>query len=312
MLSWVIISSVPPYFTKMDPLSALSAASSVVQLVDFISKIASDSYKLYKSDSGELERTAELKQVTTQLVSLNSGLETSLQTQATKANLSQTNQELRDLCIECNSVAGDLIVALKKLQGRRSSKWSSVILALRTVWSQDDIDILQSRVDGFRQQIALHILVALREQSAFIDERHRRTDDKINQVLFQSQRQNENLVLQSEQSRKWQSEFIKLMRREHALQVDPLDDALQLAKYPFLKTTINEIFTATILRKLYFDRLDDRYERIPEAHERTFRWILHEPDTMKWSSYVKWLEGRKNDIHPNNNSALSFSLIFAC
>ena len=194
----------------MDPLSALSVATSVVQFVDFTTSIISGSYQIYKSGSKEIERNAELKEVMRKLVSLNGGLEQSLHIKALTANLSRTDQELMGLCKDCNSVGGELIIVLQKLRMRKHDKWSSVKSALCTIWTQNDIDVLQRRVDGFRQQIALHILVALRNDSAI-------TDDKINQVLVETQRNNRNFLHHSEQLQEWQSNVVKLMHSQHII-----------------------------------------------------------------------------------------------
>ena len=278
----------------MDPLSALSVATNVIQFVDFTSKIVSGSYQLYKSGLGESEQNAELNQVTTKLISLNDSLERSLHTQALGKDLSQIDIQLRDLCNDCNIIAHDLILALKKLQSNRHSKWNSVILALRTIWTQDDIDKLQHRVDGFRQQITMHVLVALRGQIAAIDEQRLQTVSQLDKVLLQTRYNNEAFLHHFEQSARWQRDIVELIHREHSLEAEHADHALQFTKGPLMKDTLNK-FAVTIFSQLSFYELDDRHERISQAHERTFRWILHEPDCITWSSFVDWLKGRECD-----------------
>lgn len=52
---------------------------------------------------------------------------------------------------------------------------------------------------------------------------------------------------------------------------------------------------ADILRRLRFQTMHDRHERIPDAYSNTFEWVFDEPDDMRmeqtWDSYVQWLRG---------------------
>lgn len=143
----------------MDPLAAFSVAANVIQFVDFTSKLISGSHEIYKSATGEAKRNSELKTITKSLMRINLSL-------GKQGPLGSANErELENLCKDCSSVAIDLIRALEQLQIKSSGKhqrWSSFKSALLTVWRQEDIDTLEQRVDSFRQQISMHILVSLR------------------------------------------------------------------------------------------------------------------------------------------------------
>jgi hypothetical protein len=55
-----------------------------------------------------------------------------------------------------------------------------------------------------------------------------------------------------------------------------------------------------VLNVLQFDQLHDRYEKIPEAHAKTYRWIFSDPSPDSgFSSFEKWLEqtGRSQSIY---------------
>src|SRR6187402_1695249 len=54
----------------MDPLSALSLAGTIVQFVDFTSKMLSDSRQLYQSTSGFLDAHEQIELVTADLRSV--------------------------------------------------------------------------------------------------------------------------------------------------------------------------------------------------------------------------------------------------
>jgi hypothetical protein len=59
----------------LDPMSAVSLAATIVQFVDFSSKIVSKGYHLYKSADGVLPENERLRYVITDLKSLNSKLQ---------------------------------------------------------------------------------------------------------------------------------------------------------------------------------------------------------------------------------------------
>lgn len=146
----------------MDPLSALSIASSVVQFVDFSSKLISGAHELRNSPKGQLQQHAELETITKSLVRTSSDFKRSLFHDKTRS-LSSNEEALQILCEECQALADQLMTALKelKLQGNQG-KWRSIQQALKSLWGQEHIEALQKRLDGFRQQLIIGILVALR------------------------------------------------------------------------------------------------------------------------------------------------------
>lgn len=143
----------------MDPMSGLSVATSVIQFVDFTVKLVQDAHEIYVSATRDSERNSELKAVTHSLVQLNKDLEKSLNAKSK----SPSDAQLVPLCAQCNELAQKLIDALNKLSVQsRSRAWGSFQQALKTIWNQSDIDGLQRRLDSFRQQLTMHLLVSLR------------------------------------------------------------------------------------------------------------------------------------------------------
>jgi hypothetical protein len=60
-------------------------------------------------------------------------------------------------------LSDELITALDKLQCQGNGrKWNSVQQALKGLWGRERIEALPKRLDGFRQQLVLNILVSLR------------------------------------------------------------------------------------------------------------------------------------------------------
>jgi hypothetical protein len=143
----------------MEPLSALSVAAAVVQFLDFGGTVISSTYAIYKSSSKKSEGTDNIASITARLVDLNTNLEQSAKFSPT----SRLDREIVQLCQQCNKAADTLLDALRQLSGTSNpTLWNSFKIALRTVWSQGDIDALQNRLESYRQQICMHILVGLR------------------------------------------------------------------------------------------------------------------------------------------------------
>ena len=106
----------------MYPLSALTVATSVVQFVDFASKLISGSTKLYSSVDGRHEEHANLYRITQTLSELSQDLQRPLDSDSP----SQHIQDLQSLCQDTNRVAEELIEVLDsiKLQSDKSgTRW---------------------------------------------------------------------------------------------------------------------------------------------------------------------------------------------
>jgi hypothetical protein len=107
----------------MDPLTALSIASSVVQFVDFGSKLLSNSRKLYKSSHGILSENLDIEDVTQDLRSLLQGLKRKLPEDRLLRNVppsdagqrSDDDEALDHLCRRSVTIAEDLLKRLNKL-----------------------------------------------------------------------------------------------------------------------------------------------------------------------------------------------------
>lgn len=149
----------------MEPLSAFSVAAGVVQFLEFTGKVLSEGYEIYKSTTGDLQRNADLSQLAKKILQLNNDLQSSLKSTELRSQLSPAEEELQNLLSDCSSVANELLAALERLKlepGEKKRKWSSFRQALRTIWRQDDITKLQLKLDSYKGQLTMYLLVSLR------------------------------------------------------------------------------------------------------------------------------------------------------
>ena len=106
----------------MDPLTALSVATSVVSFVDFGSKLLSKSRKLYKSSNGVLTENVDLHVIALDIATLAQGLQRKLPEHRPLSNPSKGSATFEDdgaldhMCRRCVEIASELMAHLDKLK----------------------------------------------------------------------------------------------------------------------------------------------------------------------------------------------------
>jgi len=147
----------------MDPLTALSLASSVIQIVDFSSKIISKSYQIYGSADGITGDTADIRTVTKHLKSIHDDLATRLQQRSSSGTLDEDEKALVTICEECRLIGEDLLKCLRTLEVTwgRFEKWKSVWKAFESMWKKGDLDALAAKLGKFQQQLNNRLLLSI-------------------------------------------------------------------------------------------------------------------------------------------------------
>ena len=150
----------------MDPLSALGLASNIVQLVQFVGAVISDSHEVYSSADGALQRNSALEEVAQNLVEMNSEL---MRSQRSMSNgfmsLSSAERQLKNLCEECDVVSRELLVKLDTLKVRsrsRYKRWDSFRQAMKSMWNEGELRALEKRLEGIRTRLDTNLLICLR------------------------------------------------------------------------------------------------------------------------------------------------------
>jgi hypothetical protein len=252
-----------------DPLTALSLASNILQLISFASDLISKGHEIYKSVDGKLVEHLELEAVTRSLRDLSRSLIESKLGDSTK-KLSHTDEQLLVLSRHCNVLAGELIDAIQRLKvGEKKTAWNSFRQALRSVWNEEKIERLSDRLENYRRQIDTTLLISLREQVSNSDSRREN----------HSSRHDRN---SSEPIRRWQADLMSAVKHHDWESQSQVDMATFSSKVSFTTKAQREDFMkAQILERLSFREKQDRFERVEEAHARTFDWIFCEGDQLR-------------------------------
>ncbi|KAL1634474.1 hypothetical protein SLS58_010670 [Diplodia intermedia] len=266
----------------MDPATVLGVVAAAVQFVDFPTKLVSRSYKICTSSSGELcdeERGVAIAQA---LRNLNGALKKSSETAIGTANatLDESDDEnkdaarelldLRTLCDGCSDVAQELLDALNKLTIDKTKRraWESFRIALQSIWSGETIDRLERRLNAYRGQISMHMLWGLRKQ----------VERGLQDLAHEQQQTREQILSLVSESHVWKQDVMAAIRAAPLPRVAP-DSSTQTG------------FVKLLLRELHFQRISNREDKIPTAHQATFEWAFRPPraDQRPWADFGKWL-----------------------
>jgi hypothetical protein len=151
----------------LDPLTAVSLASAIVQFVDFASKVIRGASEIYNSADGALRDNAELEDSTTKINQLNDRILVPSTVTNTGGTLAE-DTALTELASTSKVVADELLSLLQDFRSVRRSgshrKWESFRKAVlaQTPWNKDKIQRLESKLNGLQEMIRSHLLDVLR------------------------------------------------------------------------------------------------------------------------------------------------------
>lgn len=269
----------------MDPISAIGFASSVVQLITFTSDLLSKAGEIHSSTDGALIENLELEAITESLQVLNQDVTSGAR------SLTRADKQLKELCDGCQKVTKDLLQIIRSLKGSSSHvRWNSFRQAVLTVRKEKEVQALCNRLERYRRQIDTTLLFTLRESIQRVGPP----------------------VMQPAEGTSWQKTIIDELQRNDWKEKNKQDMAMFSACFTestgYHRQQLNQL---RILQNLRFSDIADRYERIEEAHKKTFEWIFSDteyqgerpshpvvPSGQKWSdrhvSFVDWLRSDTN------------------
>lgn len=146
---------------RMDPLTCLSVAGTVIQFVDFASKLISKGHELYKA--GELSVHEKVALATNDLLDLNIKLQQPLYSDVAHHRVTKDEANLQDLCNASSELAKELLERLGQLKiTDKHNVARSLRKAFRSVWERKELNELEDRLERLRSAIHTRILASLR------------------------------------------------------------------------------------------------------------------------------------------------------
>ena len=150
----------------MDPFSAISLASAVVQFLDFSCKLITEGHELYKSSHGTLQKYIELERIAIDIRTHNNAIREKDRLSNSTRPLSEDEKAIQGLSLECRRIAGDLLTVLKQLKTRSPhGKWDSFHKALLSAWKRGTIEDLSRRLAQAQVQINSRLIAMMRSAS---------------------------------------------------------------------------------------------------------------------------------------------------
>ncbi|KAF2792304.1 hypothetical protein K505DRAFT_279086 [Melanomma pulvis-pyrius CBS 109.77] len=287
----------------MDPLSALGACSSILQIVDFSCKILSKGNQLRTSFSGALPENEVLEKVTTHL----HGLVDRLRRQGQIPN----GQDLNGMIVLCIGTAGELLDVLDRLRVHGpKTRWKSFRAAIKSVWRKEKVDEILGRLQLIKDEIEFGVILDLREVLVGLSAQQStrfNTLDQSTQAVLQAvlHGQSVSTAASNTQSRAIDDMNVrleKLIINEHQQTRNEILDELrqqnaQASTSRFMPPYMPQIDPNQNLEKtdilvmLKFQAIDDRHSAIPENHRQTFEWLWlgRSRSDQTWGNFWQWL-----------------------
>lgn len=147
----------------LEPFTALSAASSIVQFVDFGSRVLIEGYGLYRSQDGATEDHINLEELLLEKEELMERL-----SKTTPANEFATTSDhiaLQKLAVRCCSLAQELSGVLKGLKVDPSTRfrtWESLRKAERQLRKSSKIEKMRKELGRVNIEINTYLLSILK------------------------------------------------------------------------------------------------------------------------------------------------------
>lgn len=138
----------------MEALAAVSLAGNILQFLNLTAAAFSKSRQIHASISGTLKEHDDLESLTNDLKDSSGRLQ---------ASAGSVDPVLKQLCSRCSEVAEELLKALESLGVKgKHTRAQSLRKALKAMWGNEKLKILEERLARFRHELTLHVNVEMR------------------------------------------------------------------------------------------------------------------------------------------------------
>lgn len=130
----------------LDPATALSLASSVVQFVDFGIKAVSEAREIYQSADGVSPKNAKLEETIAEVGQFSERITLVPLSNADTPSTSDDEKALSKLAKSSKDLADEILIILRNLQVQTPHRrWKSSRKALAGMWKEDKIRELEKK-----------------------------------------------------------------------------------------------------------------------------------------------------------------------
>ncbi|EXJ58421.1 hypothetical protein A1O7_05846 [Cladophialophora yegresii CBS 114405] len=274
----------------LDPVSALSIAASVVQFIDFGTKLISKSRELARNSTGTLGEHGEMIAASNRLKDLDDGLLKSLSIlTAEKKKLTEAETALRAVSQECRDMAAEFSQTLSEYSVEPGQNaWKSFRKVFKAVWDKEGIEAMRQRDSQY--QILEDLRGEGKRVEASILDAVRQSSTELQSTLAGFARQF------AKNPRKHQLTRLKADRDQYISKQKNAIDRVSSDIHSRINEDSSKRLKEYILSTLYFTQIRERRSQIRPAHRKTFDWIFRtsDPQNQLFSNFREWLEGARS------------------
>ncbi|KAF9770328.1 hypothetical protein IL306_012138 [Fusarium sp. DS 682] len=283
----------------MAELAALGAAASVLQVIDFGTRLITTVWQVRQSKSDFANNLDNLRTSSKNL----QDAQHELQTMSLTA--SNTDAAISSLAKKSEAIAKEMLESLKRIEENdRGRKRDAMRKAWLILWTEDRLKSLESRLTEVKADLTFYLSVNLRataretlenQTQMLLEIRDIRTDIK---AMGDTSSTNEvqagfgSLAMEYltgglRQRQKLKSELIDaLIARIHSSETKAQSDSSGIQLSPQRREHLEQIF----ISRIRYDTIQERELTIKEAHEGTFGWIFKDNDAATSpTGFKEWL-----------------------
>ncbi|KAF2470468.1 uncharacterized protein BDR25DRAFT_35094 [Lindgomyces ingoldianus] len=282
----------------MEPLSALGVAANVLQFVDFAGKLLSLTVRIHRArnKSNSKAESNILENITRDLTKHNETLKISTNDlgDSYQSQLSLEDREIVRICTDCEQVAAKFLHTLAKLKNGKATAWASFVDALKTIWTESEVETLRQTLDSYRQQIQLYLLTSIRVEIRTFQQEQLIQHAQVLTEVRNTRASVANLFTKVAgdatytQKATLERNVVQAMRDDYERKTySKVSPAVEMQT--LLADDDAQRFYRGLLGWLRFKELETRHEKIPHAYQQTYEWIFRTPSQGQWSDFRKWL-----------------------
>ncbi|KAJ4329440.1 hypothetical protein N0V84_000074 [Fusarium piperis] len=284
----------------MDPISALSLAANIFQVIGFTNDVVTISKQIY--DAGSPAGLSELEQIATDALNTADDITKRLIGCGTAPPGSADSVLLR-LGQEAVLISQELKLLLEKLRakGAGGKPWHSLRQTLLTIWKRDDIDKLEKRLVAVREELQFHAVALIQkkldQESLRLQDVILKLDNQAQAVIPQLFGQLDKIKMQNDTilGNQMLSETVAHTRHEELMGAvkgamyppdQPLPPKLEEASLAMIENAQKKI-----LASLWFATMQDREDTIHQAYRKTYEWLFCDPvaEQKPWDNFRHFL-----------------------
>ncbi|KAG8529688.1 uncharacterized protein KY384_005169 [Bacidia gigantensis] len=287
-----------------EALVGVGLAANVVQFLDIGMRFVSTARDIYSYGQG---MTGELPDLRLSTEILRETLEHLHASETNVGPMSEGEVGLSKLATQCQRLAIELLGGLQDMTSLENcGRRDALRAAVKMMWNEDKIKSLVSRLDSLKQALIVQLLTVIRCYARQSVEQQERIFSRLEDIQAGTKRleaahdQGEPgtiaIGLAFLQLLGSKVPFSSFQGEEWDLQTQLVTKILQekgqsSSFSPSIAASRKADLQDDILTRLHYAGMNDRQDRIAEAYERTFQWILEDESSQqtRWSNLKQWL-----------------------